>query len=76
MEPLIPPWFPQCSTGFILGRFHFSDPLGDLGFRFLPRFWIALSDNMGADGNSTFTRFRVEFGEEQESWVGLAGAKS
>ena len=23
--------FPQCSTGFILGGFHFLDPLGGLG---------------------------------------------
>ena len=30
-NPLIIPWFPQCSTGFILRGFHFLDPLGGLG---------------------------------------------
>ena len=30
-SPLIIPQFPQCSNGFILGGFHFLDPLGDLG---------------------------------------------
>ena len=30
-NPLIIPYFPQCSNGFILGGFHFLDPLGGLG---------------------------------------------
>ena len=30
-NPLIIPWLPQCSNGFILGGFHFLDPLGGLG---------------------------------------------
>ena len=30
-NPLIIPLFPKCSNGFILGGFHFLDPLGGLG---------------------------------------------
>ena len=30
-NPLIIPYFPQCSNGFILGGFQFLDPLGGLG---------------------------------------------